>query len=100
MSQSIVFVTQSDAVNYGAAIDAKLKVPMAGVDVGGGPHAAPSQSATTTYGAVIKHPTLSSWAYADDGVVQAQAVALPIGATVTTLDATWVPAPGAVVAVG
>lgn len=89
---AIVFTQQSDADAYSAAVDAKLGYPRPGVDMGGGLHAPPAQGATTRYGGVQKHPTLTLWAYPNDPAVAAAAIALPVGATVQVLDATWTPA--------
>ncbi len=95
---SIVCLLQSDADGYSSAIDAKLGYPKPGVDIGGGIHAPPAQSVTVRYGAVQKHPTLALWAYPDDAAVVAAAIALPIGAVVQVLDATWIPASAMVAA--
>lgn len=89
---AIVCLAQSDADTYSAAIDAKLGYPKPGVDIGGGIHVPPAQSVTVRYGLVQKHPTLAQWAYPDDAAVIGAAIALPVGATVQLLDATWTPA--------
>lgn len=89
-----VFVTRADADAYSAAVDARLGYPKPGIDVGGGKHVPPPQSATARYGDVQKHPTLAQWAYPSDPVVTAAAVALPGGAVVQPLDATWAPVTG------
>lgn len=75
-----------------AHVDQKLGMPIAGVNIGGGIHAPPSQSVTTTYAVPVKHPTLPQWSIASDPVVDAKVsdMALPAPAT---LDTTWTPAP-------
>lgn len=91
MSAIVFTVKQADADAYSAAIDVKLGYPRNGVDIGAGIHAPQVVSRTLRYGAVLKHPVLAKWAYfPEDATVDAQGVALPIGATDNqTLDATW-----------
>lgn len=89
---AIVCLAQSDADTYSAAVDAKLGYPKPGVNIGGGIHVPPAQSVTTRYADVQKHPTLAQWSYPDDAAVIGAAIALPVGATVQALDATWAPA--------
>lgn len=88
---ALVCLAQSDADGYGATVDARMGYPRPGLDCPGGVHQV-GGGVTTHYGTTQKHPTLAQWAYEPyDGTVQAQAVALPLGATVQTLDATWAP---------
>lgn len=89
---AIVCALQADADSYSATIDAKLGYPKDGIDIGGGIHATKLESRTLRHNKVLKHPTLANWAYPRDAIETAQAVALPLGATVQVLDATWFPA--------
>ena len=86
---AVVCVTQVDATNYAAQVDAALGYPRNSVDHGAGLHT--SSAKTLRYQDVIKHPTLSQWAFPRDAQVAALPVAIPVGATVQTLDASWFP---------
>jgi hypothetical protein len=90
-NQGIVCTLQSDADSYAAQIDVKLGYPKDGIDIGDGIHASKLESRTQRHNRVYKHPTLAEWAYPRDAIETAQAVALPIGSTVQTLDTTWFP---------
>lgn len=96
MTQAYVWTTQATALTAQSTLDTDAGYPKAGVDIGGGIHAPPSQSITAHYQAVWQHPTLLEWAIMIDGTVSANAVSLSaaIGTALpvpTTLDATWFP---------
>lgn len=88
---AVVCLTSLDAQNYGAAVDVALGYPKNSTDHGAGRHVAAAAARTLRYQNVIPHPTLSLWAYPRDAQVAALPVALPVGATVQTLDASWFP---------
>lgn len=86
----LVFTDQPTATAFAAAIDADFGYPKDGVRVGGGIHASRAEGRTTRYAGILKHPTLSRWAYPEDPVVRGKEGRVPIGtATRQTLDATW-----------
>lgn len=59
--QAVLFPSdQAGALAMQAKLDAAYGCPVAGVDVGGGVHAPPEQSATIHYGTVLQHPTLKT----------------------------------------
>ena len=97
MSSSYVFTTLAPATACQVAVDTKLVFPWPGLDVGGGIHAPPSQSQTTTYAQVTPHPTVvGSYLYPADSVTTP---ILSVGPTAVTLPAP-VPTPvGAVVVI-
>ena len=82
MTQAIVFTAQAQATAYAGSVDSALGYPKAGLDIGPGIHAPPSQSATTHYADVMPNSTLPLWAYPYDATVQAEvsAVPVPVGA--------------------
>lgn len=96
-SNALVFTVQKDANDYAAAVDSKYGYPKPGKDIGGGVHAPPAQSVTTSHAAVTKHPTLALWSYPDSTPSDTSAskpvadVPLPGTATKQSLDATWTP---------
>lgn len=87
-----VFSALASAQPVATAMDQAMSYPLAGTDIGGGVHAPPSQSVTTTYFRILKHPTRTEWAYISDTRVTqkigANAVALGLPAP-QTLDSTW-----------
>lgn len=92
----IVCDSLAKAQAFSAAINAKVGYPSDGVNIGGGIHASAAEARTLRHADIIAHPTLPQWAYPQDPVEIGAAVALPVNATVQTLDASWFP----VVAVG
>lgn len=64
-----LFAVLANAQTCQSKVDAALNMPLAGKDVGGGVHAPPSQSATTTYFAPAPHPLVANtWIYPADAV--------------------------------
>lgn len=88
----IVCLSAADAATFQSGVNVKLGYPKPGLNIGGGFHAPPEQTVTTSYTGIMQHPTLLQWACVpDDALVQAQSVALPVGAVAATLDTTWFP---------
>ena len=92
----VVTATQADLTRFSADIDADIGYPKAGTRVGGGIHVEPL-FVTQRHGDILKHPSLSQWAYPDDAPVVARRgrVPLPASATSKVLPADWFPAPPA-----
>lgn len=59
--RAVVFTALAAATRVRDRIDQLLGYPKAGVDHGGGRHAPPARTATSSWSDVKKHPTLSRW---------------------------------------
>lgn len=70
-----VTASQATATSWQGTVDGNMGYPKAGVDIGGGVHAPPDQSVTTTYAVPFKHPVLSQWAYLSDAVTDGVLIA-------------------------
>jgi len=92
---AFIFVAATDAQSTQSDCDTRLGYPKPGVDIGGGVHVPPAQSSTVHEAPVLKHRTLTQWAFLSTPNVQAilptvkaDLPAVTIG-TATALDATW-----------
>lgn len=99
--KAIVFPDRASFDAYSAKVDAALGYPKAGVDVGGGVHALPSQSVTQRWADPIEHPTQKgTFAYCVDGLDTTKLAKSESdqAATAQVLTADWTPAPVQLVA--
>jgi hypothetical protein len=89
MTAAITFVSQKDATDYRAADATQKGYPKVSKLIGSGRGSATVAELTTTFHAdVVKHPTLSTWAYLDtsDFDSAVQKVPVPLGAAKADID--------------
>jgi len=89
---AITFITQKDATDYQAADAGFRGYPKVSRVIGTGRATFTSAELTTAvHAAVVKHPTLPTWAYKDTSDFDSAApkIPMPLGAAKATLDATW-----------
>lgn len=92
----VVTLTKADALTLQTNLDNRLGYPRNGIDVGGGFHQPISACRSLTSSAPIQNPNTLAWAVPTSPEITAvigASVSLPPGATIQTLDTTWIAAP-------
>lgn len=82
---------QNAAAGMDGAVNGTGPYPKAGVDIGGGTHAPPSQSVTVTYSGIWRNPAGTQWAFvADSATGRLLPLHFPVPGVTNALDvSTW-----------